>query len=320
MNAMNIQHLRYLIAVAGTGGFTSASRELHVTQPTVSGGIAELEKQLHARLFNRDSRHVVLTAEGRILLEYAVEIVDLLEEATGRLASGEVLPGERIRFGATDAAVIYLLPDLLKSFSQRYPGVELTTQVASSVPLVDEVLSNRSEFAVVSLPLPHSQIEVVPLTSDPIVLVVNPEHRFTGRASVSAAEVAAEKLIMFRGESISRQIVEAGFAQQRLSVGASMEMGSPEAIRKLVEAGAGIAFLPWMTVADSVAAGSLQSIEVRNLALTREIGLVWRPGRYFSPALRRLLEAILEKFDRSAERPRLAAGVKRRGKGQSSAR
>ena len=314
---MNTQHLRYLIAVASTGGFTSASRELHVTQPTVSGGINELEKQLSAKLFNRDSRHVVLTAEGRVLLEYAVEIVDLLEEATGRLASGEVLPGERIRFGATDAAVIYLLPDLLKMFSQRYPGVELTTQVASSIPLVEAVLSNRSEFAVVSLPQSHSQIEVVPLTIDPMVLVVNPEHRFAGRASVSAAEVVDEALIMFLGESVTRQIVEEGFAQQGLSVVASMEMSSPDAIRKLVEAGAGIAFLPWMTVADSVTSGRLQKVGVRNLDLTREIGLIWRQGRYFSPAVRRLLEAILETFDRSAERPRLAAGVKRRGRAQS---
>ena len=316
---MNIQHLRYLIAVANTGGFTSASRELHVTQPTVSGGITELEKQLNTKLFNRGSRHVVLTAGGRVLLEYAVEIVDLLEEATGRLASGEVLPGERIRFGATDAAVIYLLPDLLKSFSQRYPKVELTTQVASSIPLMEEVLSNRSEFAVVSLPLSHSQIEVVPLTVDPMVLVVNPQHRFAGRTAVSAAEVVDEKLIMFHGESISRQIVEEGFAQLGLSIGASMEMGSPDAIRKLVEAGAGISFLPWMTVADSITAGTLEEVRARNLNLTREIGLIWRQGRYFGPAARRLLEALLEKFDRTAEWPRLAAGVKRRSKEESSA-
>ena len=75
-----------------------------------------------------------------------------------------------------------------------------------------------------------------------------------------------------------------------------------------------------MTVMDSVDAGSLAEVRVRNLDLTREIGLIWRQGRYFSPAVRRLLEAILEKFDRSAEGPRLAAGVRRRDKGQSSAR
>jgi LysR family cyn operon transcriptional activator len=313
---MNIQHLRYLIAIAHTGGFTAASRELHVTQPTVSGGITELERQLRAKLFNRDSRHVTLTSEGRVLLEYAIEIVDLVEEATGRLASGEVLPGERVRFGAIDVAVIYLLPDLLKEFSHNFPGVELTTQVASSVPLVDDVLSSRSEFAVVSLPLSHTRIEVVPLTSDAMVLVVNPEHRFTRRAWVSVAEVVEEALIMFQGESVSRQIVEEGFAQQGFTVRASMEMSSPDAIRKLVEAGAGVSFLPRMTVADSVAAGALEEVRVRNLDMTREVGLVWRQGRHFSPAARRLLEAILAKFDRVADWPRLEAGVmRRRGKG-----
>ena len=274
-----------------------------------------MEKQLGVKLFNRDSRHVGLTSEGRILLEYAVEIVDLVEEATGRLASGEVLPGERIRFGAIDAAVIYLLPDLLKSFSRRYPGVELTTQVASSPPLVEEVLSNRAEFAVVSLPVAHAQIEAISLISDPMALVVNPEHRFARRSSVAAAEIADEALIMFHGESVSRQIVEEGFAQQGLALTTSMAVSSPDAIRKLVEAGAGISFLPQMAVVDSIAAGTLSKIRVRNLDIAREIGLVWRRGRYFSPAVCRLLEAIVAKFGRTKEWRRAEAGFKRRGSG-----
>ena len=82
---MNLQHLRYFLAVARTGGFTQAAREMHVTQPTVSSGVSELERSLGVKLFNRDSRHVALTTDGRLLMSYAIQVEDLLEEAGERL-------------------------------------------------------------------------------------------------------------------------------------------------------------------------------------------------------------------------------------------
>ncbi len=312
---MNIQHLRYFIAVSSSGRFTAAAKELHVSQPTVSSGIAELEKQMEVKLFNRDSRHVSLTAEGRILLEYAVQIVDLLKEAKTELAAGEVLPGEKVRFGAVDGAVIYLLPDLLRDFSHRFPGVELTTSVSSSRPLMEEVLLNRSDFAVVTLPISHPQIEVISLVRDPLPLVVNPEHRFACRKSVAASDIAVEPLITFHPESVSRQIVDEEFAKKGVSLTASMEMSSPDAIRKLVESGAGIAFLSEMTVEDSLVSESLTEVQVRGLKLSREIGLIWRRGRHFSPGVRRLIEAILARFDHFAEAERFAGRVTDRSKG-----
>ena len=118
---MNLQHLRYFLAVARNGGFTQAAREMHVTQPTVSSGVADLERSLAVQLFNRDSRHVALTTEGRLLLSYAVQIEDLLEEAGERLERRDLEPGEGFQFGAIDAAVIYLLPDILKEYMRSYP-------------------------------------------------------------------------------------------------------------------------------------------------------------------------------------------------------
>ena len=105
---MNLQHLRYFLAVARTGGFTQAARQMNVTQPTVSSAVSELEKSMGVQLFNRDNRHVALTTEGRLLLSYAVQVEDLLEEASERLQRTDLEPGGGFQFGAVDAAVIYL--------------------------------------------------------------------------------------------------------------------------------------------------------------------------------------------------------------------
>ena len=118
---MNLYHLRYFLSVAQTGSFSQAAREMHVTQPTVSSGIAELEKTMGVRLFNRGGKRVALTMEGRTLVNYAMQIQDLVEEVEDHLQRRDVLPGEGFQFGAIDAAVTYLLPDILKDYMRAYP-------------------------------------------------------------------------------------------------------------------------------------------------------------------------------------------------------
>ena len=200
-------------------------------------------------------------------------------------------PGGGFQFGAVDAAVIYLLPEILKEYMRRYPGVALKTQVAPSRYLIDDLLTQRSEFALIHLPYTHPKIDAVPIYRDDMPLVVGPAHRFARCESVALAEVVEEPLILFHADSISRKVIDEKLAEAGLSPGAVMELRSPEAMRKLVEAGVGISFLPRLTIRESLASGALKTVEVRGVAFEREIGVAWRRGRYFGQAVRLLLEA-----------------------------
>ena len=294
---MNLQHLRYFLAVSRSNSFTQAARQLHVTQPTVSGGVAELEKELGVRLFHRAGRKVELTLEGRTLSNYALRIEDLVDEAQDRVSAGGPIAGDSFAFGAIDAAVIYLLPESLGRYTDLHPQIQLSIQVAPSRYLVDDLLANRSEFAVLSLPFEHPRLDTLPILRDEMPLVVGAHHAFAGKRSVRLEQVAEETLILFHSDSISRRIVDEHFAEAALTPRVVMEMRSPEAMRKLVEAGVGISFLPSMAVAESVAAGAVKRVNVRGVTFEREIGLAWRRGRYFAPAVRTLIEDFLQKFD-----------------------
>ena len=293
---MNLQHLRYFLAVARTGGFTQAAQQMNVTQPTVSSAILELEKSMGVQFFNRDKRHVALTTEGRLLLSYVVQVEDLLEEASERLRRSDLAPGMGFQFGAVDAAVIYLLPDILKEYMRCYPGVALKTQVAPSRYLIDDLLTQRSEFALIHLPYTHAKIDAVPIYRDEMPLVVGPAHRFARCRAVALAEVVEEPLILFHADSVSRKVVDDKLAEAGLAPGAVMELRSPEAMRKLVEAGVGISFLPRLTIRESLVSGALTTVAVRGVAFEREIGVAWRRGRYFGQAVRRLLEAVFAAY------------------------
>ena len=290
---VNLYHLRYFLAVARSGGFTPAAREHHVTQPTVSSGVAELERSLGVRLFHRTGRAVTLTMEGRTLIGYAQQIEDLILEAENRVRQPGVQPGVRIQFGAIDAAVIYLLPEILRTYTHDFPQVELSVQVAPSRYLVDDLLTSRSEFAVISLPFDEARLETRTLVDEAMPLVVGAGHRLAGRRSVTPDDVVQERLILFHGDSVSRRIVDERLAEAGASAQAVMEMRSPEAMRKLVQAGVGVSFLPRMTVEESLTSGVLVEVVVEGVELSRQIGLAWRRGRYFGPAIRHLLEAIL---------------------------
>ena len=293
---MNLQHLRYFLAVARSGRFTAAARQQHVTQPTVSSAIAELEQELGVRLFHR-GRQVELTLEGRTLVDYAVQIEDLLDEALERVTGGLPQPGDSFRFGAIDAAVIYLLPEVLRDFVAHHPDVELAIEVGpTSRDLVEHVLANRAEFAVISLPYEHPRLRTLAVMRDEMPLVVGPSHPLAGRRRVRTPDIAAEPFILFQPDSVSRRIVDEHFTEVGITPRVVMEMRSPEAMRKLVEAGVGVSFLPRIAVAESLTAGTLKEVRVTGLSLHRQIGLAWRQGRYFGPAIRALVEAFLSQY------------------------
>ena len=293
---MNLHHLNTFLVVARTLSFTRAAGELHLTQPTVSSGVNELERSLGVRLFNRSGRSISLTMEGRLLLKYAEQIHDLSTEAQDRIHHRDVEPGESFRFGAIDAAVIYLLPDVLEAYHKRFPQVEISIQVDASRFLVDEIVRGRSEFGVLTLPLSDPRIDTLTLQEDALPLVVGGGHPFTKRKRVRLEEVVRETLILFHEGSMSRKPVDEHLAEAGLSPGRVMEMSSPEAMRKLVEAGVGVSFLPSMTVRESVDAGSLVELDVVEMKMKRQIGLAWRKGRYFSPAIQAFLDQVVERF------------------------
>ena len=298
---MNLHHLRYFLAITRTGGFTPAARILNVTQPTVSSGIAELERILGVKVFNRSGHSVDLTMEGRTLLNYALQIEDLINEAEESLRQPNSVENQGFQFGAIDAAVIYLLPDVLQAYRDANPHIELSTQVAPSQYLVEELLTNRSEFGVITLPYEDPRIMTLSLVKDEMPLVVGPDHHFTKRNKVSPNAVALESLILFHKDSVSRKLVDERFSELGITPRVAMEMRSPEAMRKLVESGLGISFLPQITVSESVATGALCTVSAPQLRFEREIGLGWRKGRYFGPAIRDLIEAITDKFGKVEE-------------------
>src|SRR6266513_3808012 len=155
---MELQQLRYFVAVAGTGKFTAAARDLHVAQPSISKQVRKLEDELGAVLLERRRTGVALTDAGAILLPWAKRMLADLDGARSEVAGLATLERGRLSVGATPSLSTVLLPRVLAAFHAEHPGITLSVVEAGSRDLVERLGSGDLDLALVILPVPHEEL------------------------------------------------------------------------------------------------------------------------------------------------------------------
>ena len=267
---MDLSHLEVLIAVAQEKGFSRAAERLHRTQPAVSQAIRRLEADLGQPLVDRSSKDGTLTDAGRVLYEYAQQLVNLRRDAKTALAElGSVQRG-RLIVSANEYTVVPLLP-LIVAYRAQYPSVmvEVRRSLASRIPA--EVLGRDAEFGMVTFRPTQPSLASLPVATDELALLVAPDHALAGRREVSVRELGVESFVAHNVRSPYRERVVATFEKHRTPLNIVAEMPSLEAIKRLVERGLGVALMPRQAAAAEVSRGDLVALSVREMRLERRL-------------------------------------------------
>jgi molybdate transport repressor ModE-like protein len=169
---MDLKDLRYFAAIAESGSMTAAAKSLHVSQPTLTVAMQNLEEQLKTQLFVRERSGVRLTATGDELLEHAKEIFRLLEHAEQRVKNLESEDQGTFVIGSNESLGAYFLPDFLARFLRDHPGIELLLSNESSAQVRDSVIERRVHFGIVVNPHPHPDLVIVDLFHDAMDVMV----------------------------------------------------------------------------------------------------------------------------------------------------
>lgn len=243
---MEMQQLRYVVAVARTGNFSRAAEQCHVSQPSLSQQIQKLEEELGERLFDRLRRQAKPTPQGEAFLRRAVRILEEVDAAKREAAETRDLVRGRLVVGALPTIAPYLLPAAMAEFSARFPGVELVAQEETTATLVKLLHAYEIDVAVASLPLPDERLAVKELFSEELLLALPPNHPLAGRRRVAAADLQGERLIVMReGHCLGDQAL--GFCESRkVRPKISFRSAQLETIQALVCAGMGISLIPEM--------------------------------------------------------------------------
>ncbi|MER8004251.1 LysR substrate-binding domain-containing protein [Streptomyces sp. NPDC094149] len=295
---MQFQQLQYFVAVAETRHFTRAAELVHVAQPSLSQQIKVLERELGADLFRRARGNITLTDAGEALLPLARRILADADTARQEVQELAQLRSGRVRLGATPSLCTGLLPDVLRAFHDRYPGIRLLIEEGGSHDLVRELARGALDLALVVLPLPTPSpaLTTVELLREDLVVVSSPEAPAPGgpgRRTVRISDLEGERLVMFRHGYDLRELTVAACRAEGFEPGFAVEGGEMDAVLGFVRAGLGVAVVPRM-----VATRTGRGLRVTPLArpgLHRTIALAHRSDVAPPRAARELQRMLLER-------------------------
>src|SRR6201996_1008643 len=254
------------LAVAEERSFSRAAARLHRTQPAVSQAIAKLEGELGEVLFERSSRDGTLTDAGEVLREYASKLLNLRNEAAGALTELRELHSGRLNLAANEYTCLYLLP-LLDEFRRQNPRIKLAVQRTLASRISDEVLMHSVELGVLSFRPDDTQVKSMVVYRDELAFVVNPRHPLAGAGKVSIRQLGGQNFI-------------------------AHNMPSPEAIKRFVEMGNGVALVPGLTVRTELESGALVRVQIPELQIERKLRLVYRRQASLSHAALAFLKVV----------------------------
>ncbi|WP_329793927.1 LysR family transcriptional regulator [Lentzea sp. DG1S-22] len=243
---MELQQMRYVVAVAETGSFTKAARRCLVVQSALSHQIARLERSLGARLFERTSRSVRLTPAGAAFLPAARQCLDFAERAVAEVAAAVGEVRGRVVVGVIPTVAAVDLPAALKVFRERYPQVRVALRMLPSHELVEQVRQGALDLAFLGLP-PGVRPEGVrgrELARDEHVAVVAPGHPFASRESVTLEVMASELFADFPVASPGRSQSDQAFASAGVDREVAFEVTTAELMAGLIREGLAVAVLP----------------------------------------------------------------------------
>jgi DNA-binding transcriptional LysR family regulator len=287
---VEIRHLQYFVAVAGTRHFGQAAERLHMAQSPLSQAIRQLESQVGATLFDRTTRRVELTPAGEAFLRDARRILDAVEAAQNRVQLiGDGRAG-LLRVGATGLAAFRHLPRLARIAARELPGLVLRFRPDLLTPAQELALEeDRIDLAVLRPPLRRAGLSARLIARERLVLAAPAGHGLTGNGAVRLAELREEDFVVYSAPDsvvntvVTQACLSAGFLPRR-----THEAGEVSILLTMVAAGLGVAVLP-----ESVQA--LHVDGVRFIAVEDDVhvdlALAWRTDDP-SPALARLLQAL----------------------------
>lgn len=287
---MNLQNLRYFIAVAEHRNFHRAAEGCHVSQPTLSGQLRKLEEHLGVKLFERTNRRVSLTPAGERVLEHARKVIeDTNQMEWAAQASRNQLVGP-LRLGVIPTLAPYLMPLILKPLRDVYPEMTIELWEDLTHSLIDLLRTQRLDAALIATEVPKGELTASPLFVEPFLAAVPLSHPLARVGTIDEGDLSADVLVLADGHCLATQTLEA--CGRKDSPGRSFQAASLETLVNLVAAGYGTTLIP------GLAAGALRGRDVVLLPLagraSRTIRLVSRPG-FPRPQALKALRKVLRK-------------------------
>lgn len=289
---MNRNHLALFHAVAQAGGISRGAERLHVSQPAVSKQIKELEDALGIRLLERLPRGSRLTDGGKLLAQYVQRMAVVEEETARAIDEFRGLKRGRLAVGASMTIGAYLLPQVFGEFHRRHPDIELELEIANTETIQHHLMEGSFDIGLTEGLMDAEHLDSEVFHEDELVAIAPHGHPLLKHKRVTAREFCREPFILREAGSGTRAVVERALGKRDLKVKPVLSLANPEAIKRAVIAGLGVAIVSRLAIACELQIGSLAVVPLKDLVIHRPLHLQQLRSKSPSPAAIQFLKLL----------------------------
>lgn len=300
MKQATLHQLQIFEAIAQHGSFTRAAEELFLTQPTVSQQMKQLTKAIGVPLYEQIGKRIYLTDAGKAVLEVGRDISQRFNDLEMTLADIKGLKQGNLKLAAITTAK-YFVPRILGTFRQRYPGINISLQIANRQQILDRLANNLDDLYFIGQPPDNLKINLRHFLDNPLVVIAPRNHPLAQEKLISLERLIEEPLIMRESGSGTRMAVESFFAENRLKMLVEMEIGSNEAIKQAIVGGLGLSILSRHSLALEGPQGPLVVLDVDGFPIQKHWYVIYSSNKKLSIVAQTFLDYLLTEGKESAQ-------------------
>ena len=283
---MDLWQLNIFCKVVDLKSFSKAGKKIHLSQPTVSSHIKDLEDHFKCRLIDRLSREAVPTKAGELLYEYAQKLIRLRDEAETALAEFHGNIKGRLKIGGSTIPGVYILPKIIGDFIKDYPEATISLVIKDTEKIIKDIVKGRLELGIVGAEILNKDIYQEKLINDEMCLIVSEHHKWAEKTEIDLDMLIKEPFIIRESgsgtlKSIQASLLKMGYQKEDINIIA--EMGSTEAVIQGIKNNVGVSIVSRMAVSDELQAKTLRSVAVKGLDLSRNFYLTIHKHKSPSP-------------------------------------
>lgn len=294
---MDFKQIEAFISVAKLKSFSKAANTIYLSQPTISSHIASLEKDLNIQLFDRTSKEVNLTPAGRCFLEYALDIINIRNNAINSICDFNNHVSGSLNLSASTTPCNTIVPHLIDKFGTQYPNIKFNIKEEGSGEIVQAIEDLDCEIGIIGNRIQSDKIHCFKLMDDELIIISSPQLGLPSEISVE--DLLKYKFIMRDRDSATRKtfedkLIEVGVNLDKVNI--FCEVNSLDTIVQFVKTAVGISILSKNVCKDYVENGKINISTIKGLSMTRGIYIVYNSKRTLSPTAKAFLNLCKEEF------------------------
>lgn len=286
---MDIRHLEYFAEVAEHLSFTKASQTLHVTQPSISKAIKNLEGELGVPLFYRSSKQLELTDAGKAVLINAKEVLQAFKNLTLELTDIMELKSGEIRIGIPPIVGAAFFSKFISQYKEKYPLVKITLTEVGTKKIKRGVEEGTLDIGLIcTLPAPNSSFEIINVIKDPLMLIVHRDHGLASKKEVHFSELDNEPFILYRKDFTLYDLIIEECSKNNFQPNIVCESSQKDFLLGMVEGKMGIALLP-SKICKNISNDEIAVIPLVQSNVNLELGMIWKKNKYLPFTVREFI-------------------------------